>query len=74
MGAEEAHGAGTYMRWGLPWAVRINFLGGPLREMPGLMGRAEGRERAPVQGSQPVQGPGAPLSQEARDFLAEAGS
>ena len=62
------------MRWGLPWAVRTNILGGPLREMSGLMGRAEGRERAPMQRSQPVQGPGAPLSQEARDLLAEAGS
>lgn len=54
--------------------MRTNLLGGPLREMSGLMGRAEGRERVPMQGSQPVQGPGAPLSQEARDFLAEAGS
>lgn len=73
MGAEEAHSAGTYMRWGLPWGVRTNVLQGPLREVPGLMGRGRG-ERASMQGSQPLRGPGALLSQEVRDFLAEAGS
>lgn len=31
-------------------------------------------ERASMQGSQPLRGPGALLSQEVRDFLAEAGS
>lgn len=53
MGAEEAHGAGTYMRWGLPWAMRTN---GPGRASQGSAwtdGKGRG-EREGIRAGEPA--------------------